>query len=90
MRIIDKIEQKSKNLWNGDIPTIAFLGDSVTQGCFEIYLDNQLLTLRKQYKIQPTTQLYLLKIHLHKVYYLKPQQNKVKNRIKICKHFIFL
>ena len=41
MKIIDKIEQKSKNLFSGDIPTIAFLGDSVTQGCFEIYLNEE-------------------------------------------------
>lgn len=41
MKIIDKIAQKSKNLLNGDIPTIAFLGDSVTQGCFEIYLNEE-------------------------------------------------
>ena len=38
MRIIEKIIEKSKNnRENGEI-SIAFLGDSVTQGCFEIYL----------------------------------------------------
>lgn len=41
MKIIDKIEHKSKNLLKGDIPTIVFLGDSVTQGCFEIYLNQE-------------------------------------------------
>ncbi len=41
MKIIDKIKHKSKNLVSGDIPTIAFLGDSVTQGCFEIFLNEE-------------------------------------------------
>ena len=38
MEIIKKMVAKSKNLRDGDIPTIAFIGDSVTQGCFEIYM----------------------------------------------------
>lgn len=37
MKIIDLISNKSKSLYTEKIPTIAFLGDSVTQGCFEIY-----------------------------------------------------
>lgn len=47
MKIIEKIANKSKNLMNGDIPTIAFLGDSVTQGCFEVYMpeDNNVETV---------------------------------------------
>lgn len=37
MRIIEKIAEKSKNnLGVGEV-SIAFLGDSVTQGCFELY-----------------------------------------------------
>lgn len=38
MKVINKIIEKSKNLKNADAVTIAFLGDSVTQGCFECYL----------------------------------------------------
>ena len=38
MEIIKKIVEKSKNLKNAEAVTIAFLGDSVTQGCFECYL----------------------------------------------------
>ena len=34
---MDKIRAKSADLSNGEFPTIAFFGDSVTQGCFELY-----------------------------------------------------
>ena len=37
MKIIGKIAAKAKDYTNADIPAIAFLGDSVTQGCFEVY-----------------------------------------------------
>ncbi len=37
MKIIQKISEKSKDLFGKPAATIAFLGDSVTQGCFEIY-----------------------------------------------------
>lgn len=37
MKIIEKIAKKAKDYEKADIPVIAFLGDSVTQGCFEIY-----------------------------------------------------
>ena len=37
MKIIEKIVAKKKNLAQCEGVTIAFLGDSVTQGCFEIY-----------------------------------------------------
>ena len=40
MKIIDKIRNKNENLREGSPVTIAFLGDSVTQGCFECYYDN--------------------------------------------------
>ena len=36
MKIIEKFKQRQENL-NSELPVIAFLGDSVTQGCFEIY-----------------------------------------------------
>lgn len=37
MKIIELIAKKSHNLKENKIPTIAFFGDSVTQGCFEFY-----------------------------------------------------
>lgn len=37
MKIIQKIASKSKNLRGEPPVTIAFLGDSVTQGCYECY-----------------------------------------------------
>ena len=39
MKIIEKFKQKQQNLHAVRQPVIAFLGDSVTQGCFEIYND---------------------------------------------------
>jgi len=39
MKIIEKIVSKSNDIWSEEIPAIAFLGDSITQGCFEFYLD---------------------------------------------------
>ena len=41
MKIIQKIANKSKNIYENSPVTIAFLGDSVTQGCFECYFDEQ-------------------------------------------------
>jgi len=40
MKIMQKIAAKANHLLEEPIPTIAFLGDSVTQGCFEIYRKN--------------------------------------------------
>lgn len=37
MKILEKIKAKTENLMEEHIPCIAFLGDSVTQGCFELY-----------------------------------------------------
>ncbi len=37
MKIIQKIRSKAENPHQADPVTLAFLGDSVTQGCFEIY-----------------------------------------------------
>lgn len=37
MKILDKIIQKQKDLNKNGPVTIAFFGDSVTQGCFELY-----------------------------------------------------
>lgn len=38
MKIIQKIMKKQENNWEHDGVTICFLGDSVTQGCFELFL----------------------------------------------------
>ena len=35
------LAEKAKDNWNARPVTIAFLGDSVTQGCFEIYKKNE-------------------------------------------------
>lgn len=40
MNIIKLIAEKANNRQGVKIPTIAFLGDSVTQGCFELYKKN--------------------------------------------------
>ena len=40
MKIIDKLNEKNNNLHSTRQPVIAFLGDSVTQGCFELYVKN--------------------------------------------------
>ena len=37
MKIIEKIAAKGRDRQGQPTPTIAFLGDSVTQGCFEVY-----------------------------------------------------
>ena len=37
MEIIKKIQAKASDNWGNGAVTIAFLGDSVTQGCFEVY-----------------------------------------------------
>ena len=37
MRITEKLAAKLRNNWEENGVTLAFLGDSVTQGCFEIY-----------------------------------------------------
>ena len=39
MKILEKFRQKQENQFAAQ-PVIAFLGDSVTQGCFEIYTKN--------------------------------------------------
>ena len=36
-KFIEKVVAKQKNICNNPSVTVAFLGDSVTQGCFEIY-----------------------------------------------------
>ena len=41
MKIIDKFVAKQNNYLSERTPTIAFFGDSVTHGCFEIYMKKQ-------------------------------------------------
>lgn len=38
MNIMNKLKQKALDNWNHEGVTIAFLGDSVTQGCFEVFM----------------------------------------------------
>lgn len=47
MKIIEKMAKKSADHYNNEGVTIAFLGDSVTQGCFECYKkeNNQIETI---------------------------------------------
>ncbi len=37
MKILEKLRAKQENMYGAPSVTIAFLGDSVTHGCFEIY-----------------------------------------------------
>lgn len=50
MRIIEKMAKKTADHMNNEGVLIAFLGDSVTQGCFEIYKkeNNQIETVFEQ------------------------------------------
>lgn len=40
MKFVERLKQKTENNPENRTPIIAFLGDSVTQGCFEVYRDN--------------------------------------------------
>lgn len=46
MKIIEKLNAK-KDIYNGNPVTLVFLGDSITQGCFECYMqtEDQLTTV---------------------------------------------
>ncbi len=41
MKILEKFTSKQNDYYIAGVPTIAFLGDSVTHGCFEIYVKNR-------------------------------------------------
>ena len=41
MKFLQKLAAKEKDLYSPNAVTVAFLGDSVTQGCFECYIDEQ-------------------------------------------------
>ena len=51
MRIIQKVAAKQSDIWNMPPVTIAFLGDSVTQGCFDVFTteSNQINTVFQQH-----------------------------------------
>lgn len=38
MKIVEIFKKNMEDFWHVKKPTIAFLGDSVTQGCFELYI----------------------------------------------------
>ena len=38
MKIVEKIKNKARGIYENRQPVIAFAGDSVTQGCFEVYV----------------------------------------------------
>lgn len=41
MKFIELMANKAKDLFNEKIPTMVFFGDSVTQGCFDVYIDEE-------------------------------------------------
>lgn len=41
MKILKKIANKAKDIANNPSVTIAFFGDSITQGCFEVYMKSK-------------------------------------------------
>ena len=41
MKITNLLKKNAENFWHEKKPTIAFFGDSVTQGCFDIYNDRE-------------------------------------------------
>lgn len=41
MKFFELMKEKSEKTIDAKIPTIAFLGDSVTQGCFELYMKGE-------------------------------------------------
>lgn len=43
MKIIEVIKEKQRDLHKSRQPVIAFLGDSVTQGCFDLYMQGERL-----------------------------------------------
>ncbi len=67
MKIIEKIRQKSENIYGCPPVTLAFLGDSVTQGCFQDFVcdreTNRLQTVfesRKAYSTRLSEIMHML------------------------------
>lgn len=40
MKILEKLAAKQQNMYGRESVTVAFIGDSITQGCFECYFDS--------------------------------------------------
>lgn len=49
MRFREKLRRKAGDLHGNPIPTMAFLGDSVTEGCFECYYDKYIEHVRTEF-----------------------------------------
>lgn len=49
-RIVEKLKAKNNDYYNEKAPVIVFLGDSVTQGCFDVYpvTENEVETVFEQ------------------------------------------
>ena len=41
MIVVEKLAKRNKDMLGEEPITIAFLGDSVTQGCFELYMESE-------------------------------------------------
>ena len=61
MKLVDKMIEKKNNLSTCEGVTIAFLGDSVTQGCFEIFHDEK-GEIETVYDKRYSYEMYLLEI----------------------------
>ena len=77
MRFLKKLAARQKDLYGGDGVTVAFLGDSVTQGCFECYVDGGRIET-----VFDTEQSYSAKFkHLLQTLYPRAQINIVNSGI---------
>ncbi len=59
MKIMSLLSKKQADPDGQKVPTIAFFGDSVTQGCFEIYLDTE----KKIQTVYDSTRVYHTRLH---------------------------
>ena len=41
MKILEKLRAKQNNMYGKDSVTVAFIGDSITKGCFECFFDSK-------------------------------------------------
>lgn len=41
MKVINRLKEKAENIHGSSQVTLAFLGDSVTQGCFDVYMQTE-------------------------------------------------
>lgn len=61
MKVINKFKEKARNLSGAEAVTLAFLGDSVTQGCFDCYETSE-NSLETVYEAEYAYHNYLRKI----------------------------